>query len=58
MAPTLTIVNTCLDVVAIKYVHNIPKCICNRNHAKQALLNHTLCLTDSDNYYIFEEIEH
>ena len=31
------IVYTCLDVVAVKYVHDIPKIICNRNYAKQSL---------------------
>ena len=34
ISPTRTIVILCLDVVAVKYVHDIPKSICNRKHAK------------------------
>ena len=43
--PTRTIVHTCLDVVAIKYVHDIPKSIWNRNHTKKALQNRSICMT-------------
>ena len=48
----------CLDVVTVKYVHDIPKSICNRNNSKQALQTHPICLTDCDHDYILEEIEH
>ena len=58
IVPTITIVNTCLDVVVVKYVHDIPKSIFNRNHAKQALRKHTIFMTDSDYDYILGEIEH
>ena len=52
IAPTQTIVNPCHDIVAVK----IPKSIFNRNHAKQDLIKHTLCLTDSGHEYILEQI--
>ena len=58
LALTQTTVDPCLDVVAVKYVHYITKSICNKNHGKQALIKHPICLTDSDHDYIFEEIEH
>ena len=48
----------CIDVATVKYVHDIPKIICNRNIAKQALWKHPICLTDYDHDYILEEIEH
>ena len=41
----------CIDVVTVKYVYDIPKIICNRNHAKQALQKHHIFLTDSDHDY-------
>ena len=52
--PTQTIVHPCIDVVAVKDVHDIPKSICNRNHAKQALKKHPICLTEYDHGYIVE----
>ena len=58
IAPKRTIVHRCLDIEAVKDIHDIPKSICNRNHAKQALQKHTLCLTYSDHDYILEQIEH
>ena len=42
----------------VKDVHDITKIICNRNHAKQTLQRHPICLTDSYHDYIIEEIEH
>ena len=48
----------CIDVVVIKYVHDIPISIWNRNHAKQALQKLPICLTDPDYDYILGEIEH
>ena len=35
--PTQTIVHPFLDVVAVKYVHNITRSVCNRNQATQDL---------------------
>ena len=52
---TRTIVNPCLDVVAVKDVHDNPKSIYNRNHARQDLQKYPIFLTDSDNDYIFEK---
>ena len=54
---TQTIVHLYLEVLSVKYFHDIPKSICNINQAKQDLRKHPICLTDSDQYYIFEEIE-
>ena len=31
IVPTLTIVHPCVDVVVVKYAHNIFRSICNRN---------------------------
>ena len=47
----------CLDVVAVKYFHDIPKSICIRNHAKQVLQKYTIFLTEFYHNYILEEIE-
>ena len=49
--------NTCLDVLAVKYVQDIPKSIYNRNHEKWDLKGNTICMTDSDHDYIVEYIE-
>ena len=48
----------CIDVVAVKYVYDTPKSICNRNNVNQDLRKHPICLTDSDHDYTLEEIEH
>ena len=52
--PTQTILHPCLDVVAVKCVHYIPKIICNRNKAKQDLRKHPIFMTDSYHDYILE----
>ena len=54
---TLTILQPCLDVVLVEYVHDIPRSICNRNQSKQDLQRHPICLNDSDHNYILEKIE-
>ena len=43
--------------MAVKDVHDIPRCVFNRNQAKQDLQGRNICLTDSDNDYIPEWIE-
>ena len=48
IVPTQNIVHPCLDVVAVKYVHDIPRSIFNRNQAKQDLQRHPIFITDSD----------
>ena len=52
--PTRTIAHPFLDVVAVKYVHDIPKIVCNSKNAKQAVQKHPICLTDSDRDCILE----
>ena len=53
IVPTQTILHTYLDVMVVKYVHDIPIIVCSRNEPKQALQRHPF-LTDSDNDYIIE----
>ena len=55
--PTRTTVHICLDVMAVKYVHNIPGSVCKINQKKRSLQRHLIFLTDSDHDSIFEEIE-
>ena len=54
VVPTHNIVHTCIGVILVKYVHDIPKSICNRNQAGQDLKRHHICLTDSDHYSIID----
>ena len=48
----------CIDVVAVKYVHDILKSIWNRNHTNTGWKKHPMFLNESDHDYILEEIEH
>ena len=50
--------HSCYHVVAVKYVHYVPKSIHNINNTKIDLQKHPICLTDSDHDYILGEIEH
>ena len=43
-----TVLNPCLDFVAINDVHNIPVNVDDRNQTKQALQKYPIFLTDSD----------
>ena len=43
---TRNILHSCIDVVAVKDDNDIPRCICNRNQAKQALQRHNICLNE------------
>ena len=54
--PTCTVVHTCLDVVIVKYVHNIPGCICNRYQVHPDLQRDSIYFIDSDYGYIIYEI--
>ena len=54
--PTHTIVYPCIDVVAVKYVHDITGIVCNKIQANKDLQRHHTCLTNSDKNYIIEEI--
>ena len=50
---TRTILNTCLDVVAITEILEIPKSFCKKIQAKKGMLKNTICLTDADYDYIW-----
>ena len=52
--PESIIVHPCLDVVAVKEVHGIPRIFCTRNQEKQALRRHIIFMTDYDHDYILE----
>ena len=54
---TRTSVHPCLDVVGIRYVHNIHRSVCNRNQSKHTLQIHPLCMTNPDHDQILEEID-
>ena len=51
---TCTILHILLDIISIKYIHDIPKTVCNRTQAKIAISRHPMCLTDSDYDFILE----
>ena len=50
--PTRTIVHPCLDVLEVKYVHDIAISVNNRNQAKQDLQRHPIFWTEDDHNYI------
>ena len=52
--PTVNIVHTCLYVMVVKDVYDIPRSFCNKKQAKQDLQRNPMCLTYSDNDYILE----
>ena len=54
--PTRTILHPRLEVNAVIDFHAIPKSVCNRTQAKQAISRKPICLTDFDYDYILEEI--
>ena len=54
--PTHTIVHTCLDVFVAKYGHDITISAFNINQTRKDLQRYLICLTDSDNDYIIDEI--
>ena len=55
--PTRTILHTCLDVIIIIYVQDIPTKLCSINSAKKAIKRHPINMTDADYDYILDEIE-
>ena len=55
--PTHNIVNTCLDVFVVKYVHDITISAFNINQTRKDLQRHLICLTDYNNDYILDGIE-
>ena len=56
IVPTCNILNPCLNVIVIKYIHDMPRSVCNINQPKQDLQRHHKWLNDSDNNYIIDEI--
>ena len=56
VVPTGTIVQTCLDGIVVKYVHDLPIIICNRNQARRYLNRNIICFADSDHDYILDKI--
>ena len=54
--PTRTNIQLCLDIAAVKYVHIIPRVVCNINQAIQDLQRPHICLTVSDPDYILEKL--
>ena len=54
--PTRTILHPQLEGYAITDFHAIPTSICSRTQAKNAISRQPICLTDTDYYYILEEI--
>ena len=54
--PTCTIIHPRLEVNTVTDFNAIPKSVCNRTQEKKAISRQPICLTDSDYYYILEEI--
>ena len=48
MVPTRTILHQRLDFITIRYVQDIPKNVCNRIQAKEAIQRHPIIMTDAD----------
>ena len=48
MVPTRTILHPCIDVVRIKYVHDIPKTVCNRIQSKKSIQRHPIFMKYAD----------
>ena len=53
---THTIVHTCLDVFVVKYVNDIIISVFIINQTRKDSQRHIICLTDSDNDYIIDNI--
>ena len=53
---TRTIIHPLLEINAVTDFHAIPKMVCTRTLAKNAIPRQPICLTNSDYDYILEEI--
>ena len=53
-----TIVQLCMDVMAVTEAKQRPKSVCNRNKSHMDLQRHPICLTYSDHDYISDKIKH
>ena len=58
IVPTCTIVHPYIYVIVVTEVRQIPKNLCNRNQACKALQRLHICLTDSGNDFIIDEMKH
>ena len=54
VVPTISIVNPCLGVIAVKDVQYIPRSVCNKNQVCQALQICHICITNSDHDYTID----
>ena len=54
--PTLTILHPKIEVDVVTDFHAIPTTVCTRAQAKTSISRQPICLTDSDYYYILEDI--
>ena len=57
IVPTRTIIHPCLNIMAVTYLKQLPKKVCNRNQDYKVLQRNTIFLTDSDNEFILAEIK-
>ena len=55
--PTCTLLHSLLDVIEIKYIHDIPKSVCNRTQVKKIHIVTSFFLADSGYDYILKEID-
>ena len=51
---THTIVHPYNDVMVVKYCHDVPRSVCNRNQPISDLKRLLICLTNSYNEYIID----
>ena len=54
---TGTISHTCLEVSDIKHIVDIPRSICNKKQARQAVQSQPIFIVDGYHYYILDEID-
>ena len=57
IVPTRRIVHPCLDIIILTEVKQTPKRACNRHQSCKAIKRHLIHLTDSDHYFILDEIK-
>ena len=46
-----------MDIMAVSYMKQISKSVCNRKQSRKALKRLPICLTGSDHYFILFEIK-
>ena len=55
---TRTILHPQLEVNAVTYFHSIPTSVCTRTQVRKDIPRQPICLTDSGDDYILEDIGH